>query len=457
MGRRRLTGDDGAGAWGQPSAASLLPNRVYLGLAVPFMFSTVTQPLLGAVDTAVIGMLGDTAAIAGVSLGANLFNTLYWLFGFLRVSTTGHSAQVQEHAQRQQRSHTFFLPLMMSGVIAACFLVLQGPMLSGYLAVTRPEAEVVLYVSHYYRILIWGAPFVLTNYVMLGWLMGQQRIRDSLFMQISGNVVNMVLDYWFVCGLGLGIQGVAAATLISQVYTCVCGGIAVHFCGRFGKDRFKNLWNGPLIWKMIRENRDLMLRTICLVGFNNLFVTLGARLGTDILAVNAILIQITSIQAYLFEGIANGSSVFAGKAAGTRDDALMEVTVRRTWQWGFITAAVMGGASILSGDLLFRIFTPIDKILELADRYKGFCWLYPFVAAAGLCLYGIYTGSSMTRPVFLSTMWACFISIPVCIGGTVLFGNVGLWVGYLTFYGGRSLGLIVCQKQLWGSLSGKGA
>ena len=248
-----------------------LTQKAYLGIMVPFMLSTVTQPLLGAVDTAAIGMVGDAAAIAGVSLGANLFNTLYWLFGFLRVTTTGQSAQVQEKGPGEARTRSFFLPLIFSLIIGSLFLVIRHPVLSGYLWLIKADAEVLAYVREYYRILIWGAPFVLSNYVMLGWLMGQARVRESLCMQVSGNLINMVLDYWFVIRLDFGMQGVAAATLAAQIYSCCLGGILIMKYGAFGRIRKKHLWSRAQILSLIRQNRDLMLRTACLLVHNNVF------------------------------------------------------------------------------------------------------------------------------------------------------------------------------------------
>lgn len=453
MGKYDVVMEDEAGHSAIP--CQRLKSGTYLRVALPFMLSTVTQPLLGAVDTAVIGLLGDAAAIAGVSLGANLFNTLYWLFGFLRVSTTGLSAQIQEQDQDIARGRTFFLPLIMALLVAIVFLVLQYPVLLTYLQITAPELLVKQYVQQYYQILIWGAPFVLVNYVMLGWLMGQSRVSASLFMQISGNVVNMVLDYWFVCGLGLGIEGVAAATLISQIYTFICGTVGMLIFGKFGTVKFSQLWNKGILAELLLVNRDLLLRTVCLVIHNNVFAALSTRLGTDILAVNAILLQITSIQAYLFEGLANSSSVFAGKAAGCRCRELMDSVIKLTWQWGMVLAVIISGSCMLLGNELVSLFTGLPHILQLATCYMPYCWIYPIVAMAGLSLYGVYTGSYVTEPVFLSTLWALLLCLPICFIGAVTIGNDGLWLGYLVFYGGRSLGLIVYRRRLWLSITDK--
>lgn len=429
-----------------------LTNRAYMGVAVPLMLSTVTQPLLGAIDTAVIGMLGNAAAIAGVSLGANLFNTLYWLFGFLRISTTGHSAQIQHKGAGMERNRSFFLPLCLAGLIAAVFLCVQNPLFEMYLGMIRPDAEVQYYLTRYYQILIWGAPAVLANYVMLGWLMGQRKIKEMLFMQVSGNLLNMGLDYWLAIHLDMGITGVAAATLVSQLYSCGCGVICMLRYGKFGKVSFAGLWSKAEVFVMLQENCDLMLRTLCLLVHNNVFAAMSTGMGTDILAANSILLQLALIMAYLFEGIANASSVYAGMAVGTSKKELFNEVVKKTSFWSFVTAAFITVVFMIGGDPILHLFTRLEVLITLTRRYLVYGYAYPLIAAFGLTFYGLYTGTGLTRPVFWSTALSLALFLPVCYFGVRYFGNDGLWIGYLTFYGGRSAVLVWCRNQIWPAL-----
>lgn len=429
-----------------------LSHKSYFMVALPFMISTATQPLLGAVDTAVIGMIGDAAAIAGVSLGATLFNTIYWIFGFLRVSTTGRSARMKGTPVGADRSRSFLMPFVMAVIISVVFLIIQGPILSGYVWMTGAGVEVTEHVRTYYRILIWGAPAVLINYVILGWLMGQARVKASLFMQISGNVVNMALDYWFAIELGMGMTGVAAATLISQIYSALCGAIFILNSERFSGISMQTLWDCHELHTLLLENRDLLLRTICLLIHNNVFVMMGSRLGTEILAANAILLQITSVQAYLFEGVANASSVFAGVARGSTRPALLQAVIRRTTQWSLLLAVLTAAITLAFGTDLIGLFTSSASLLQQAKQFLPFVCIYPAAAVFGLTFYGIYTGSGITKPVFLSTAFALLAFLPVCTLGVWAFGNIGLWLAYLTFYGGRSLGLIGYRKRLWAAV-----
>lgn len=197
----------------------LLSHKAYVKMAVPFMLATVTQPLLGAVDTAVVGKLESAIFIGGVSIGTTLFNTLYWLFGFLRVTTTSYSAKALGANNEMEVREALLHPLLLSLLIGSLFIVCRLPIWQIAMLVLRPEQRVQVEAYKYYSILIWGAPFVLINYVLLGWLMGQAKVRGTVVMQFIGNVINIILDILFVTKLHLGVTGVALATLIAQVLT----------------------------------------------------------------------------------------------------------------------------------------------------------------------------------------------------------------------------------------------
>ena len=197
---------------------SSLSHKNFLAIAIPFTLSTVTQPLLGAVDAAVVGRLESAAYIGGVAIGTVIFNTLYWLFGFLRVSTSGFSAQSLGTHNDDDRYFAYFRPVAVALMISAVFILLQYPIIHGAMAIYKPDPEVARHAVIYFNILIWGAPFVLIGYVNLGWLMGRKRVKETLFLQVSTNVINIILDILFVWVFKMEVAGVAWATLISQTY-----------------------------------------------------------------------------------------------------------------------------------------------------------------------------------------------------------------------------------------------
>ncbi|MEH7558817.1 MATE family efflux transporter, partial [Priestia megaterium] len=198
-------------------------HRTYLTLAIPLTISTMTTPLLGAVDTAVVGQLSAPAYIAGVAVGTLIFNTLYWVFGFLRVSTSAFAAQANGASDPDQGVLALSRPFLLALIVGMLFILLQWPIEHAALLVISPDADVSRFAVEYFRIRIWGAPFILMNYVILGWLMGMAKIKESLCLQILTNVLNMLLAILFVHVFSFDVQGVATATLIAEVTAFILG------------------------------------------------------------------------------------------------------------------------------------------------------------------------------------------------------------------------------------------
>lgn len=429
---------------------NLLTNREYLGLTVPFMLSTMTQPLMGAVNTAVMGQLPDPKYIAAVSLGAILFNNLYWLFGFLRVSTTGYAAQAFGAADRELGTLAFFKPLVLALLISLACIVFQKPILEGYLAMIGAAPEVNDLCREYYYILIWGAPLVLGNYVALGWLMGQTRVRASVFMQVSMNVLNMALSIWFVFGLHMDIVGVAFATLLSQLYGGVLSVVLMYYYGEFD---YKNLpWGELLDWRtfigMLKVNVNLMIRTACLLTVNNIIAAVGASFGTVVLAANAVLLQLKDIMSYLIDGMANGAAIFSGRAVGAKSGAGLEAAIRMTFKWLVVLAAVLMVVYAAGNEFFIRLFTNIDEVVAMAMTYNAFVLFYPVCAGIGMVLYGVFCGATRTAPVRNMMLMALTVFYLLQWQLVPKIGNSGLWLALLGFMAAQSVILLYYLKSL---------
>lgn len=429
---------------------NLLTNREYLGLTVPFMLSTMTQPLMGAVNTAVMGQLPDPKYIAAVSLGAILFNNLYWLFGFLRVSTTGYAAQAFGAADRELGTLAFFKPLVLALLISLACIVFQKPILESYLAMIGAAPEVNALCREYYYILIWGAPLVLGNYVALGWLMGQTRVRASVFMQVSMNVLNMALSIWFVFGLHMDIVGVAFATLLSQLYGGVISVVLMYYYGEFD---YKNLpWGELLDWRtfigMLKVNVNLMIRTACLLTVNNIIAAVGASFGTVVLAANAVLLQLKDIMSYLIDGMANGAAIFSGRAVGAKSGAGLEAAIRMTFKWLVVLAAILMGVYAAGNEFFIRLFTNIDEVVAMAMTYNVFVLFYPVCAGIGMVLYGVFCGATRTAPVRNMMLLALAVFYLLQWQLVPEIGNSGLWLALLGFMAAQSVILLYYLKSL---------
>ena len=431
----------------------VLRNAEYAGILLPFVLSTMTQPLLSAVDTAVMGRLSDPSYIAGVAVGAVIFNTVYWLLGFLRVGSTGFSAQASAEGGGEALYKALLPPGVMALGLSLAILLLRRPIFEGAMLLLRLDAPSRAVASTYYFILVWGAPLVLLNYVVLGWLMGLSRIRATLFMQIGSNVLNMILDILFVGVFGGGVEGVAAATLIALLFAFVAGMLslrrALFSCSppEDGKPAglralLRTALNPADMWRIAKVNGHLFLRTVCMLAQTNIFMATASGFGTVTLSANAILIQIMLIFSYVFEGIANASSVFAGRASGTGNRELMEDTRRMTLRWTLGSAVFMTAVYGLWQVPALSLFTDLPDVLAEAARYAPWGLAFPLLAGAGLTYYGMFTGSSVTRPVFISTLQALIAFIAVWAAAVPLLGNDGLWLAYLVFYWGRSAFLV---------------
>lgn len=429
---------------------SQLTYKEYLMVTIPFMLSTVTQPLLGAVNTAIMGHMSEAFYIAAVSLGVILFNNIYWLFGFLRVSTTSFSAQALGKNSDESKFLSLFRPLVIAFIISVVFICIYPFIFAHYVEIMQPEASVISLMKKYCDIVIWGAPFVLFNYVTLGWLMGQMIIRYTMFMQISMNVVNIILSFVFVFILHMDIEGVAYSSLIAQVYGCIIGFMAIYFRGslNFSKQYVEQLKSIKPFLSMMKVNTDLMLRTICLLTINNLFAMAGTSLGTTTLAANAVILEIIFILVYFIDGMANGVSVFAGKAFGKKDKQLLNETLLISLRCLAVFIVICSLVVYLMKSYLIGLMTNLPEIFMYADEYSIFLVIHPICACVGLLLYGMYTGVGQTSSV-RNMMFIAVVFFYICQNILVeYFANYGIWATYSLTYLLESIILILFLPQL---------
>ncbi|MEH6965734.1 MATE family efflux transporter [Priestia megaterium] len=425
-------------------------HRTYLTLAIPLTISTMTTPLLGAVDTAVVGQLSAPAYIAGVAVGTLIFNTLYWVFGFLRVSTSAFAAQANGASDPDQGVLALSRPFLLALIVGVLFILLQWPIEHTALLVISPDADVSRFAVEYFRIRIWGAPFTLMNYVILGWLMGMAKIRESLCLQILTNVLNMLLAILFVHVFSFDVQGVATATLIAEVTAFILGLFIILKVSPFK-------WKMPSIQtlidtnstkRMFNVNKDLFIRTICLLVVINMFTAKGASFGTEFLAANAVLFQIHYIMAYFFDGFANASSILVGKAVGSNDKELFKKTLTLSRQWSIITAVIIASLYVLFQKQVIGLFTNLPDVIELSLTYGVWLIIYPFVACFGLVLYGVFTGATEIAPVRNSMIYAMVVYIIIQITATPIWHNHGLWLAFIIYTIGRSGFLVMYTPRL---------
>jgi MATE family multidrug resistance protein len=418
-------------------------NRRVWRLAGPIMLSNVSVPLLGAVDTAVVGHLPGAHNIGAVAVGALLFSIIYWGFGFLRMGTTGLTAQALGSGDVDQARAYLLRGLVLAMILGSCILALQRPVAWAAFAIIEAGPNVEPLADSYFSIRVWGAPAALANYAILGWFIGIQNTRAALALQVAMNGLNIILDLWFVMGLGWGVEGVAWATLISEVSAAALGIWLVrrHAPAIGGKWRPALILDKDRLRRMIAINRDLFIRTLCLQAAFVLLTALGARMGDVILAANAVLLLFQTFMAYALDGFAHAVEALAGSAKGSRDRNQFRGVVKATSVWSLIFSGGFAIAYGVLGVILIDIVTDVPEVRQTARTYLPWAVVLPLLSVWSFQPDGIFIGT--TRTVEMRN--AMIVTLGVFVAATAvlfpLFGNHGLWLAFTIFMVARAVTL----------------
>jgi MATE family, multidrug efflux pump len=419
------------------------PHRRVWRLAGPIIFSNITVPLLGAVDTAVVGHLPDPALIGGVAVGAAIFAFVYWGFGFLRMGTTGFVSQAFGARNIEELKAVVLRALMLAVAIGVLIVILQWPIRWVSLWLFQASPAVESYAATYFAVRIWGAPAALVNYAVLGWLLGVQNARMALVTQLFMNGLNMVLAVLFVMGFGWGIVGVASATLIAEVAGAVFGLVLV----RRGLSRLGGGWPHDHLFApdrllaLLKVNSDILIRTLCLMFAFAYFTARGAEMGDAVLAANAILQHLQAIMAYGLDGFAHATETLVGAAIGARDRAALRAAVRTASVWGVLTAALFAAVYAFGGVLILQLFTEHEEVRAAALAFLPWAVVSPFLSVWPFLLDGVFIGATRTAEMRNGMV----ISLALYLGAIHLlipiWGNNGLWTAFFIFMAGRAVTL----------------
>lgn len=412
-------------------------------LAWPIILSNITVPLLGLVDTAVVGHLPDSRYLAAVTLGATLFSFLYWGFGFLRMGTTGLVAQAIGREAHSDVRNLLGQSLIMAAVIGALLIIFGSPLISlGLWLLDGSEAATPL-AREYAEIRLWSAPAVLANYAVLGWFLGQQNARVTLMILVLTNSVNIVLDLWFVVGLGMTSGGVALASVIADYSALTFGGYLVvrqlgHLEGCFQRQRLLVVSAYSALFNV---NANLFVRTLGLLFAMAFFTAQGARQGDTVLAANAVLLQFIMLTSYALDGFAHAAESLVGRAFGRRDWREFAATVRATVQFSFWTATVATFAFALGGNYLVALLTGLAEVRATAASYLPWMVVMPLIAVWSYLLDGVFIGTTAVREMRNSIFIGLAVYLPTWWLSQGL-GNHGLWLAFTLFMFTRSAVLI---------------
>jgi len=417
-----------------------LTHRRVLRIAGPIVLSNATVPLLGAVDTAVIGQMGLAAPLGAVGLGAVILATLYWMFGFLRMSTSGLAAQAHGAGDMPERSAVLLRALMLAAVAGLGLLALHGVLFAGALRLAPASAEVETLVRQYLAIRIWGAPATIAIYAVTGWLIALERTRGVLVLQLVQNGINIVLSIWFVTGLGWGVQGVAAATLIAE-----WGGLALALW--LGRDAFgpvlrpaiARLRDARALRLMFTASRDIMGRTVILQLSFTTFVFLGARFGDVTLAANQVLMQFLEITAYALDGFAFAAEALIGQSVGARSRTATRRAGVMCLQWGFAGAAGLMLIFALAGPLLIDVMTTAPDVRAEARAFLPWLIAAPLIGVAAWIFDGIFIGAMKTGLMLRTMVFSVAVYAVALVILLPIMGNHGLWAALMVLNLTRSI------------------
>jgi MATE family multidrug resistance protein len=403
-----------------------------LRIAGPIVLSNATVPLLGAVDTAVIGQLGDAASLGAVGIGAVILATLYWAFGFLRMSTSGLAAQAQGAGDLGERSAVLLRALIVGLVAGLALVVAQGLLFAAAFSAAPASAEVEGLAHQYLAIRIWGAPATIALYALTGWLVGLERTRGVLVLQLWQNGLNILLDLWFVLGLGWGVPGVALATLIAEWTGLLLAlWLARDAFGPVLREALARLGDRIAIRRMFSASRDIMARTILLQLSFTSFVFLGARFGDVTLAANQVLIQFLEITAYALDGFAFAAEALIGQAIGARSVGDTRAAGRICMQWGFGGAVALALVFALFGPMIIDLMTTAPDVREAARAYLPWLVVAPLIGVAAWIYDGIFIGALLTGDMLRAMLVSVAIYVVALLILVPLAGNHGLWAALM--------------------------
>lgn len=410
-------------------------NKRILGLAVPSIISNITVPLLGLVDVSIVGHLGSATYIGAIAVGGMLFSMIYWIFGFLRMGTSGLTAQAYGRRDLAEVILLFVRSLGIAFGLALLLILLQYPILKVAFTLIDATPAIEELASLYFRICIWGAPAVLGLYSFAGWFVGMQNSRFPMYIAIIQNVVNIVASLFFVFVWNRGVAGVAMGTLVAQY-----AGLLMASLLWYGY--YRRLWQ-KLNWQMLTDyeamrsffilNRDIFFRTLCLVAVTTYFTSRGAEQGDIILAVNTLMMQLFTLYSYIMDGFAYAGEALTGRYVGAHNQADLRRMIRTLFAWGVGLALAFTLLYGIGGSSFLGLLTNEQEVLNASSDYFYWVLAIPLAGMAAFLWDGIYIGATASRQMLYSMLVAS-VSFFILQGiFQQRMGNHALWMAFIAY------------------------
>ncbi len=410
-------------------------NKQILHIAIPSIVSNITVPLLGLVDVTIVGHLGSASYIGAIAVGGMLFSMIYWIFGFLRMGTGGLTAQAYGSHNLKEATRILQRSIAVSMLLALALLILQYPIRVIAFLIIDASPDVRQLAASYFHICIWGAPATLGLYGFTGWFIGMQNSRFPMFIAITQNIVNIAASLFFVFALGMKVEGVALGTLIAQYAGLL---MAYLLCLRYYRPLRKHLsrkhiFEREAMVRFFQVNRDIFLRTLCLVAVTVFFTSTGAAYGDVTLAVNTLLMQLFTLFSYIMDGFAYAGEALSGKHIGANNRIALRLTVRNLFGWGLALALMFTLLYGIGGKGFLRLLTNDESVILASATYFYWVLAIPLVGFSAFLLDGICIGATATRLMLRAMIVASAGFFLVYYGFRSSLGNHALWMAFILY------------------------
>ena len=419
-------------------------HKEILSLAIPSIVTNITVPLLGLVDVAIVGHMGDASYIGAIAVGTMMMNVICWLFGFLRMGTSGMTSQTYGRGDSKEAATILFQAIALGAAIGILFVLFQPLLLRLFLFFMRPSDEIRAFASVYFHVCVFGLPAALVMYGLTGWFIGMQDTRTPMTVSIFQNIVNIMTSLLLVYVFGMKVEGVALGTLTAQYSGLLLAlyilrrKYASHYQllfsqftlkpGDYSSFSYKHTLN-----RFFRVNRDIFLRTLFLVAVNAAFTSVGSRQGDVILAVNTLLFQFFTLYSYIMDGFAYAGEAICGKYYGAGNAPSFHACIRRLFAWGVIMTVVYTAAYYFGANDILHVLSNEQTVIEASEPYLLWVALIPVAGMGAFIWDGVFIGITDSRGMLLS----CFVAAIVFAIMLSLFfttmGNHALWLALLSY------------------------
>ena len=416
-------------------------NREILQIALPSIVSNITVPLLGLIDAAIVGHLGAASYIGAIAVGGMLFNIIYWIFGFLRMGTSGMTSQAYGQKDEAETMRILARSMGVGMLIALALIILQYPIERIAFTLMKATPEVERLASLYFRICIWGAPSVLGLYSISGWCIGMQNSRFPMYVAITQNIVNILASLVLVYGFGMKIEGVAIGTLVAQYAGLLMAAWlwTSHFKRLLPYVQLQTLLAKGAIRRFFQVNRDIFFRTLCLVAVTMYFTSAGAAQGEVILAVNTLLMHFFTFFSYIMDGFAYAGEALVGKHLGANDRPALRQMVHQLFVWGIVLSLVFTLVYGIGGKVFLGLITNEQSVITASSAYFYWVLAIPLAGFAAFLYDGIFIGATATRWMLYAMSIATIAFFLIYYGFRGAMGNHALWLAFITYLALRGI------------------